>query len=263
MSKRKKVPPALVVFDLDATIIETDDEVYHKDTDVRQHIYDPDEFYKYIRGNHQVAFATWNQENEENPDPVYVGGKRMVRKVVDAITRSRQESRKILPDEFIEAWAPFDADLEDEGKNTHIANLSKAYEKKYGSRPSTILLFDDNIHNVYLANFMPNVTAFWTPDGFRTSILPEKITHRYEIRVPIKANLREALGEYERYLHRDDENSRYKYYSLYLPGPPLFAQNLKRKIVELMKKARIPTKHIKNKKPTEVLIFEDETVIAE
>ena len=253
----KKSSPTLVVFDLDATIIETDDEVYHKYTDVRQHIYDPDEFYKYIRGNHQVAFATWNQEDEKNPDPVYVGGKRMVRKVVDAITRSERESQRILPDEFIEAWAPFDANLQDEGKNTHLNNLSKAYERKYGTAPSNILLFDDNIHNVYLANFMPNVTAFWTPDGFRTSILPERIAHLYEIRVPVKANLRKALREYEKYLHKDDENSKHKYYSLYLPGPPLLAQNLKKKIITLMKKEKIPTNHIKSKNPKEILIFDE------
>lgn len=254
---KTKKSPVMAVFDLDATIIETDDIVYKEKTDVRNHIYDPDEFYEYMKGDHQIAFATWNQEDEEKPDPVYVGGKRMVRKVVDSITRSKKESQKILPDEFIEAWAPFDADLQHEGKNTHLLNLSKAYERKYGCLPHTILLFDDNIHNVYLANAMDNVIAFWTPKGFRSSILPEQITYMYELRVPAKADVRKAIGEYEKYLYREDENSKHKYYSLYLPGPPLVAQKLKLRISGMLKKAKI-TNHIKNKLPEELLIFEED-----
>lgn len=157
--------PILLIFDIDATLIHPD--IYNTHSDVRKGLYDPELLTPYLTNPNkfQVAIASYNTDLRPYVAPP-LGGRRLGRAILD-IQHPEQDSRAVVEDEFIQAWMVSTwGEVDTHGKNKHIKLILDAYKQKHGGHPPTVIFYDDQIHNVYLAGKI-GIHSFWVTEGVK------------------------------------------------------------------------------------------------
>jgi hypothetical protein len=149
--------PVLAIFDIDLTLLPT--ELFVNAKQVLKNLYDSELLTKFFEQDFQVAIASFNSGVTDE----CLCGRTLARAIMD-VQHPSGDSQDDVEDEFIQTW--LNENYWYEGKNRHILNIITAYKKKYHHYPPQIILYDDNIHNVYLANRSGlRISAYWCPDG--------------------------------------------------------------------------------------------------
>jgi hypothetical protein len=151
--------PTLLIFDIDDTLLKPN--VFHNTTQIYKALLDPRLLIPLLNNpKYQISLASYNTDIG-----IGYGGYKLGRAILELQNLSSINSNISVPDAFIQCWNfQKGSDMYRFGKNVHINRIISAYKQRYGSLPKRVLFFDDNKHNIEMAQKI-GIYSVWTPTG--------------------------------------------------------------------------------------------------